>query len=48
MPHFIETAGDFQNEQAINRRLNAIMGFFIAFTSAIFVALGFMTCQPST
>jgi hypothetical protein len=37
MAHFIGTAGDFQKEKAINRRLNAIMALFISFTAAIFV-----------
>ncbi|MDD4102606.1 MAG: nuclease-related domain-containing protein [Kiritimatiellae bacterium] len=37
MANFIGTAGGFQKEKAINRRLNAIMAFFISFTVAIFL-----------
>lgn len=37
MANFIGTAGDFQKKKAIDRRLSAIMGFFIAFTVAIFL-----------
>ncbi len=37
MAKFIGIAGDFQKEKAFNRRLNAIMAFFIAFTFAVFV-----------
>ena len=53
MAHFIGTAGDFQKEKAINRRVNAIMAFFIVFTVAIFV-LGWVSgfiwsdCLPVT
>lgn len=36
MAIFIGIAGDFQKEKAINRRLNAIMAFFIVFTLAVF------------
>ena len=37
MAHFIGTAGDFQKEKAIHRRLRACMVFFTGFTVATFV-----------
>ncbi len=42
MPTFIGTAGNFQKEKAINRRLNAIMAFFIGFAVSMFF-LGWAT-----
>jgi len=37
MAQFIGIAGDFQKEKAINRRLNALMGFFMVFAAIVFV-----------
>jgi hypothetical protein len=37
MPKFIGLAGDFQKEKAFNRRLNAMMAFFILFAVTTFV-----------
>lgn len=42
MAHFIGRAGDYQKEKAINRRLNAVMAFFIGFSIVIF-ALGWLS-----
>ncbi|NQT93852.1 MAG: hypothetical protein HQ559_13920 [Lentisphaerae bacterium] len=46
MATFIGTAGEFQKERAINRRLNALMGVFLLF-AAIFFFIGFITAQRS-
>jgi len=37
MANFIGIAGDFMKEKALNRRLNALMAFFLALMLAMFV-----------
>jgi hypothetical protein len=46
MARFIGTAGDFQKEKAISRRVNAMMGFLIGFTAIVFV-LGYVAGRRS-
>lgn len=37
MAEFIGTAGDFMKEKALNRRLNAILAFFMVFAAGVFI-----------